>query len=256
VVKVHSWLVVALVGAPGFAANQHYVGVAYGGKGQVVYREEHWLYEIKEVPTRLVLYRCPSGEPFARKLVSEVPDEQAPDFELIDSRDGYREGVHTRAGHREVYVQARAGAPLRSAPLPPRQDAVVDAGFDAYVRGHWAALAAGRHLRVPFLVPSRLGYLDLSLNGTTQSSVNGQPATHLRMSLDAWYGFAAPSIELTYRTEDRRLRRFEGLSNIHDDSGGGQRVRIEFPPGAEFPAPGQPEIDAAATSPLVGRCPR
>ncbi len=254
--KVHSWLVVALMGAPCFAASQHYAGVAYGGKGEVVYREEHWLYEINGVPTRLVLYRCPSGEPFARKLVSELPDAQAPDFELIDARDGYREGVRTREGHREVYVQTRASAPLQSAPLPTRQDAVVDAGFDAYVRAHWAALAAGRHLRVPFLVPSRLGYLDLSLNGTAQSSVDGQPATNLRMSLDAWYGFVAPSIDLTYRTEGRHLRRFEGLSNIHNGSGGEQRVRIEFPPTAQFPPPGESEIDAAAASPLVERCPR
>ncbi len=246
----------ALVATPCFGANQHYAGVAYDGKGQVVYREEHWLYETQGVPTRLVLYRCPSGEPFARKLVKAAPQNQAPDFDLIDARDGYREGVTTRDGHREVYVQMKAGAAVKSASLPAQPDAAIDAGFDAYVRAHWAALAGGQRLRVPFLVPGRLGYLNLTLSGATRSTVDGQPATQLRMSLDAWFGFIAPSIDLTYGTQDRRLRRFEGLSNIHDDAGGEQRVRIEFPPSAEFPPPEQALIDAAAATPLVGRCPR
>lgn len=254
--KACSGLVVVLAATPCFAANQHYAAVAYGGKGQVLYREEHWLYEVKGVPTRLVLYRCPAGEPFARKLVKAAPDGLAPDFDLIDARDGYREGVRTRDGHREVYVQTRAAAAEQSAPLPVQADAVIDAGFDAYVRAHWAALAGGQRLRVPFLVPSRLGYLNLTLSGTSQSAVDGQPAIKLRLSLDAWFGFIAPSIDLTYAAQDRHLRRFEGLSNIHDDTGGEQRVRIEFPPSAGFPPPGQPQIDAAAASPLVARCPR
>ncbi|GAC1452387.1 MAG: hypothetical protein PVSMB6_04390 [Steroidobacteraceae bacterium] len=241
---------------PCLAANQHYAGAAYDGKGQVVYREDHWLYQAQDGPVRLVLYRCPSGEPFARKLVKAVPDTLAPDFDLIDARDGYREGVSTRDGRREVYVQMKGGAPVQSAPLPGQADAVIDAGFDAYVRARWAVLAGGQRLRVAFLVPSRLGYVNLTLGGASQSSVDGQPATRLRMSVDAWFGFIAPSIDLTYRTAERRLRRFEGPSNIHDDAGAEQRVRIEFPAALQFAPPGQPEIDAAAASPLVRRCPR
>lgn len=57
--KASSWLVVALVATPCFGANQHYAGVAYDGKGQVAYREEHWLYETRGVPTRLVTLCAP-----------------------------------------------------------------------------------------------------------------------------------------------------------------------------------------------------
>ena len=51
--------------------------------------------------------------------------------------DADREGVDTRQGARTVYVQPRAGAPMQHRTLPPVDDAVVDAGFDAWLRANW-----------------------------------------------------------------------------------------------------------------------
>ena len=236
-------------------AGQHYAGVAYSPRsGQIAYREEHWLYELNGVSARLVLYRCASGQAFARKLVMNTPDAIAPDFDFVDARDGYREGVRGTGNTRTVYVQKSGASAMRSAPLPARQGAVIDAGFDAYVGSHWSDLAAGRALLIAFLVPSRLGYVQLKLDSAFTSVVDGAPATNLRLSLAAWYGFIAPSIELTYGTDDRRLLRFQGISNIHDSAGNSQNVRIEFPAALRFAPPAQQEIDAATAAPLVGKC--
>jgi hypothetical protein len=252
---VYGLLCIATTAAPGFAADQHYVGVAYAlSNGQIAYREEHWIYEINGVPNRLVLYRCASGEPFARKLVKNVPDAFAPDFDFIDGRDGYREGVRTRDGAREVYVQKSARLPLRSAPLPLQEGAVIDAGFDAYVSGHWPELVGKHVLKFAFLVPSRFGYFDLKLNGVSKSVVDGEPATNLRLGMGAWFGFAAPSIDLTYLTAGLRLRRFQGIGNIHDSAGKNQIVSIEFPASLQLAPPKQEDIHAAAAMPLVGTC--
>ncbi|MRU29899.1 hypothetical protein FGW84_00980, partial [Xylella fastidiosa subsp. multiplex] len=59
------------------------------------------------------------GAAFARKWVRGAIDDPAPDFALFDQRDGYREGVSTRAGGRHVYVQAHAGAKMQSQILAP-----------------------------------------------------------------------------------------------------------------------------------------
>jgi len=245
---------IAIAAAPGFAANQHYVGEAYASGGQIAYREEHWIYEVNGVPNRLVLYRCTSGQPFARKLVKYVPDALAPDFDFVDGRDGYREGVRSRDGAREVYVQKSAQSPLRTAPLPFQEGAVIDAGFDAYVGRHWLELLGKHDLKVPFLVPARFAYLDVRLSGVSKSVVDGEPAMNLRMSIDAWFGFAMPSIDLTYLTAGPRLRRFQGIGNIRDSAGRNQSVRIEFPASLQLAPSVRDDVDAAAATPLVGRC--
>jgi hypothetical protein len=249
--RIAAFAALALVHYPLANATEslHYLGFAYAAHGdQKLYQEEHFVFDQNHERTRLVLYRCPSGQPFARKWVHDVSSASAPDFDLIDARDGYREGVSGTPGARKVFTQEDRHAPLRSASLDERSNGVIDAGFDAYVREHWDTLSQQGHLA--FLVPSRLGYLDLRLTNGSSDATTRQ----IRLSVDAWYGFVAPSIDLTYDTADQRLVRFEGVSNIHDASGHSQTVRIEFPSSAEQPAPTAQDIQRAASLPLTDRC--
>lgn len=230
------------------AANEHYLGYAYAPHGGAErYREEHWVVRDGARQTRLVLYRCPDGAAFARKWVRGGVDDPAPDFALFDQRDGYREGASRRDGERHVYMQARASAAMQSQKLPAVADPVIDAGFDAWLRAHWDPPAAP----LQFLVPSRLAWVPLEVQVRDQPEP-GQRTFRLR--LDAWYGFAAPPLRVTYDRDSRRLRRFEGPSNLRDGNGGTQTVRIEFPADAEQAPPTQQDMDAAAATPLTGRC--
>lgn len=234
------------------ADDLHYEGTAYSvADGVPVYREEHWLSQNAGTSTRLVLYKCPEGAPFARKMVQGAAGSATPDFEMTDGRGGYREGVRSRDGRREVFVQESAGAPEKSAPLPPAPGAIIDAGFDTYVRNHWSELGTGRELHIPFLIPSRLKYMDLKLAGAADETIGGEAVRRLRMSVDAWYGFAAPTLTLTYTVAGHRLRRFEGISNVRDAAGKNQRVRIEFPQAATPAAMG---AASAAALPLAKHC--
>jgi hypothetical protein len=260
------WAATAAAAALGTAAaaaqapDEHYAGIAYAAAGgKPVYREEHWVYQEGGAARRLVLYRCPQAPyaPFARKRVEVLPggSPYAPDFDLLDARTGYREGVRQAGGARQVYVQEKAGAAMKTAALPARAGAVIDAGFDAYVRGHWDLLAGKGSATVPFLVPSRLDYLNLSLGGGTAVQVDGRDALRLRMKLDAWYGFAAPSLDIFYSMPGRRLLRFHGISNIRDEAGNSQAVRIDFPADMQFPAPARADMEQAAALPLSTHCP-
>lgn len=240
-------LTAALLTPAAGAADLHYEGTAYAADGRVAYREEHWL----AADSRLVLYKCADGAPFARKRVAGGAEAIAPNFELVDGRDGYREGVRGAGGSRTVFYQEKAGAPEKSAPLPAAQGAVIDAGFDAYVRRRWDELGGARDLRIPFLVPDHLGYFDLKLSAAGEAAEGGVPVRRLKMSLDAWYGFVAPTLQITYTAGERRLLRFEGISNVRDAAGRNQRVRIEFPQAA---TPATMDAAAAADIPLVKRC--
>jgi hypothetical protein len=238
------------------AADQHYEGVAYTKNGgSLIYREEHWIYREQGVVKRLVLYRCPSGAPFARKQVTATASPYAPDFDFIDGRDGYRESVRSRDGQREVTVRANAQAPGKTVRVTPPAGAVIDTGFDDYVRGHWAQLGEQQDTTISFLVPSRFEFMDIKLRGVAGAQEQGEAVRRLRMSLDAWFGFIAPTIDLTYTAADPRLRRFQGVGNIRDEAGKTRAVRIEFPANRIFAPPLAPEIAAAASMPLTPRCP-
>ncbi len=226
-------------------AIEHYEGLAYAKKsGQLLYRESHW---IQDGGQRLVLYRCPSGAPFARKTVRGA--SAAPDFEFFDARSGYREGVRTQGGVREVFTQASAGAPEQTKPVPRRNGQVIDAGFDAYVRQQWDALAKSDRQRIAFLVPSRLQAMDFQLSPVAQDKATRS----YRLSLDTWYGGVFPNIVVTYSTANRQLTKFEGIGNIRDAAGKYPAVRIEFPTEKRNRATSA-DVSGAAQTPLVRSC--
>lgn len=234
-------------------AADRYDGLAYAPRSDaLVYRETHWLYLDRGVAARLVLYRCPNGDAFARKQVLDRPKSTTPDFELVDGRDGYREGVRTVAGGREVFWQRSRDTATRQRQLEVGGDAVIDAGFDALVRSQWTPLIAGKTVSAKFLLPSSQDFLKVNIR---QHPGNAEPGTtRLSMRLDAWYGFVAPNTELVYRLRDRWLLRFEGMGSIRNGNGRHEVVRIEFPDKFRVAGVGRTEVDAAIKAPLTGRC--
>lgn len=245
-------LAFSLAAAPCAWAADHYEGLAYAAQsGELAYREIHWRYEEQGQPARLVLYRCPNGAAFARKRMSAGSDPATPNFDFIDARTGYREGVRGAGDRREVYWRAGHGGDMKTRTLELDADAVIDAGFDAVVRAQWQALREGTSIEAGFLLPSRLEFIDVSIG-----RIDGAKAetTRLRMELDAWYGFAAPRTELVYRNSDRWLLQFEGIGSIRDDSGHHQEVRIEFPPALRTADIDRKQVDAAVATPLGRSC--
>ncbi|MBB4129360.1 hypothetical protein [Xanthomonas sp. 3075] len=211
--------------------------------GALRYRESHWLLDDGG---RLVLYRCPDGRPFARKQVDG--GGSSPNFSLIDGRDGYRQGVRQRGGMREMFQQepgkAEQHTPL-AADAGPR---VIDAGFDAYLRSNWEALATSPQ-RVDFVLPS----LQRQLAFRVERIGDADGQRRFRLRLDAWYGAAVPSLEVRYSLADKRLLEFRGVSNLRDDGGRYPHVRIVFPDSAAQAA-GADDLRQAREQPLIKRC--
>lgn len=229
------------------AAVQTYSGDAYAiDGGELAYRETHYLSEDQ----RVVLYSCPDGRPFARKFIHQQGNAQAPDFDLLDARTGYREGVRGSDGTRTIYVQRAPDQAEKSAALELPADGVIDAGFDSYVRKHWDALARGDTFRFNFLVPSKRTFYAFDLVRVESASTAAQLT--LRLSLGAWYAFLAPSIDVTYDRASKRLLRFVGMSNVRDEKLKNLNVRIEFPQAPV--AASQAQMDAARAQPLVSAC--
>ena len=236
-----------MLAAPSAPAAETWTGNAYlADGGALAYREIHYLFGDE----RLVVYACPDGKPFARKTIRDEGNAQAPDFDMLDARWGYREGVRGRDGARTVYVQRAPDQAEKSAPLTLPADGVIDAGFDAYVRRHWDALTRGDTLRFAFLVPSKRTFYAFDL-AQVDSAASVSQIT-LRLSLGAWYAFLAPHIDVSYDRTSRRLLRFAGMSNIRDEKLKNLDIRIEFPQAPTLATDAQ--INAAQHAPLVHSC--
>lgn len=228
-------------------------GTAYRlDDGKAVYRETHMLQQGGGDPTRLVLYRCMDGTAFARKTLVEREGPMAPDFDFIDGRTGYREGARTTDKGREVYWQKATGDAEQRKIVDIPAHAVIDAGFDAMVRGQWSRLDSKKGVEASFLLPSALRFIKVDIQRISAAPAAG--ITRLRMTLATWYGFAAPATDLDYQSSSRRLLRFKGIGTIRDAGGRHQAVRIEFPGGLQPRIASAGEIETARRLPLTGQC--
>ena len=250
--RVVAVLCAAAAASPGAARLVEETGFASDlDNGRPLYREQHLMRAAPDggLLERLVVYRCVDGTPFARKRVDYRGAAAAPDFQFEDIRSGYREGLRRDAGGAQVYVD-RPDAEAERAPLPEGA-LVADAGFDQWVRREWPRLISGESVPMQFLVPSRLtsyGFKVYEVEGES-SGDRVDEGRRFRLRLGGLLGWFAPHIDVVYAEADRRLLRFEGLSNLRDDSGEAPlKVRIDFP---ERPRPADAEaFERLAAEPL------
>jgi hypothetical protein len=245
---------IMMIAAPTIAGS-FYRGYAYTvDDHRLLYTESHWLYEDKGIGHRLVIYSCPDGQAFARKWVDTSQGASTPDVDMLDARWGYREGVRTHDGQREVYSQPNSASPEKHAPITTPRNAVIDAGFDAFVRDHWNDLSSAGVAPLPFLVPSQMRYVDFSAKKLRDESNDGRELRWFRLQLDGWYAFALPHIDVAYDTQDHALSEYRGLSNIRGNGNRNLDVTIEFPPAERRSDIGMPDVERAGAMPLTGRC--
>lgn len=241
--------------APAAQLTESFSGSAYAtGSDLLLYRETHYLFSGDHGGERVVLYQCPDGRAFARKRSRDDGNAQAPDFDLIDARVGYREGVRRNADQREVYVQRTAAQPEQADPLRLPVDGVIDTGFDVFAQAHWDALVRGDTVRFDFLVPSRRTFYAFKVS-KVDLPVAPPGSITFRMASSSWLAFLLPHIDISYDLTTRRLVRYEGLSNVRDvKTGKNYRVHYEYPKIAVAHDVAPAQIQAALTMPLASSC--
>lgn len=227
-------LLLLIANTAAFADTVEYQGRAVDpASARLLYRETHMIQRDNgRMMMRLVLYQCDDGTVFARKRVDYANSMTAPDFELIDARDGYREGLRRQHGQPVVFVKASAQAGEQSDAIEPGNALVADAGFDEFVTRNWAALIAGRTLALDFAVPAKGDSYHFKLTRQTQAIVDGIPAVVFRMRLSGLFSLFAPHIDVAYGMAAHNLLRFEGMTNIRNGNGQRMEARIDFPAAA------------------------
>lgn len=251
------WLAATAFAGPLHAEDLSFTGYARDRQsGALLYVESHLVRSFGKVgETRIVSYRCSAeGPAFARKELTYGAVREEPEFTFVDARSGYTEGLRRTAEGPRVFQQDNARSPRREARIPANAVIVSDAGFDEFVRKHWSELEAGKTVRFPFLIPSRLDFLNFKVKKDRDTRVNDAPASAIRLNLSGVLGWFLPYIEVTYRKSDQTLLRYEGLTNIRNDDGGNHVAVITFPP-RERKTVAAVDLARARSETLVARCP-
>ena len=227
--------VAVLMAAPfAQAETMEYQGRATDpASGRALYSETHLVQRDNgRMVTRVVLYQCADGTTFARKKVDYTNAMTAPEFELIDARDGYREGLRRQHGQAFAFVKPTAQAAESVEPVASDGTLVADAGFDEFVTRNWVALIAGQTLPMDFVVPAKGDTYGFRLTRQTQTVIGGLPAIVFRMRLGGLLTLFAPHIDVAYGLAAHNLLRFEGITNIRSSDGRQMVARIDFPASA------------------------
>ncbi len=247
-----AWLMLCLpFGAMG-APLQRFDGTATTSDGRIAYREVHWQRGTGDGAERWVQYECPDGRPFARKQMPASALTQVRGYGWEDRRSGQAASINAAGGTVRISWKEDASANVRASRIPLPSDAVIDTGFDAAVRNHWAALMRGERLSLSFLVPGRQRFYPVQVHRRNPVRWQGIPAQSIEVKLDTWYGVVAQRLSLVYADADRRLLEFRGPSNLRNAQGGYPMVTVRFTEAAS--ARSAQEWQQAWGRPLVDRC--
>ena len=206
------------------------VGYAYDLKtNALVYIERHQETLVGErVVDSVVSYLDPSGEVFAKKTVQFEAGVFTPDFWLENQVTGHVEGLTSSGATRQVVFREANGLTRQIQAITVGGDSIVDAGFDRFIMEHWSALTAGETKVRPFLVPSRLDFVNFAIARAPALESNDQERAFTLVIDSAWLRWLVSPIEVYYDVQTQRLTRYEGISNLRDDRGDNYIVRIDF----------------------------
>jgi hypothetical protein len=214
------------------------IGTAWSfDETEILYREFHYAEDpALDLPTR-VIYRTVDGDIMAEKFIDYSASVIAPAITQTDFRNNSVITTEHPPEHGarliRVKFQAHDSERLRSRDISHRDNLIVDAGFDSYVRQNWDALTSGNSVATSFLVPSRLDTVRISVSETEPADCRAavepvycfiiRPAGMLRVV--SWF---VDPIRIAYHPESRRLKSFSGLSNLRDDAGNPRNVLIKY----------------------------
>jgi hypothetical protein len=168
----------------------------------------------------------------ASKQLDYTQGYNTPVYTLEDMRFARQTGSLWQDGAFVVFQQEKSGK-RHEKTFAPGSQLVIDAGFDHFIRSHWAALVAGEVLPFTFVVADPLVALDMQLQQIPAAdSLIADKRDDYRYfvanSSHRLISWAIPEIHVAYDEKEKLLRIYQGLSNITDGNDKRQNVLIRY----------------------------
>jgi hypothetical protein len=204
-----------------------YTGFAYEeGSNNLIYTEH---FTDRYVDGKLVEttteYYSPDNKLIAKRTLNFLKSRFAPDFMMEDMRSGYVEGAETDMDCVTMFVQKDRSA-IRQKRKIALTGAVIDGGFNQFIKSHWDKLQSGQEVTFNFTISSELDYFKLRAIKIKEDDHTLTLKIELHSRLIRW--LASPII-VCYNSTTRRIIRYEGKSNIAGDDGKNFSMRLVYP---------------------------
>ncbi|MBO6555605.1 MAG: hypothetical protein JJ934_16950 [Pseudomonadales bacterium] len=202
------------------AAVRHTIGIARDADDNTVRYIEHHQY--RDNGEHEVRYFDSEENVLLEKLMAYEGLPQHPSITQTDYLNNEQIAVSYDAEYATMVTSRQGTSERFSFEINP--EIIVDAGFDAYIRGHWELFDTNAEQSVIFaiagqnrLLSMKIQRIDIDEKG---ASFRVQPANWLvRMLL--------PDIHLSY-DGTRQLTRYEGFTNLKTSSDRSRHVIIDF----------------------------
>jgi hypothetical protein len=212
----------------------HFQGEAFNDKNEMVYREYHQLkMDEKGLAAQVTTYytKPDSKEPFAQLVsIFDQNNSSLPRTLFIDERFGTREEVtFDNDGKTLIITQTEIKRDrTKESRLSVTSEMVHGQGYHNFILNNFDNFKAGNTRQVDFVVPSRMSSYKFEL--TALGVVNKEPElVGFQLDIKNWFlRMFADKIVVQYDAKSRKLMSYHGLTNIQDDKGQSQSLKVHF----------------------------
>ncbi len=195
------------------------------------YTEEHEEIKVNDVHlfTKIV-YKDQKGTVIANKTIDYTKGLTNPSFLQEDLRDGYTEGAEVNGNKVKIIFRKNKNEALKTKTIVVPGKIVVDGGFNYFIKQNWKTIQNGSNVKFNFVAASQLNYFTFRVRKDSDGIYNGKKVSIYKMEADNFIvRTLLDPIVLTYDTQNMRLMKYEGISNINDTNGKSYIVKIIYP---------------------------
>ncbi|MGD8253233.1 MAG: hypothetical protein PVJ11_13535 [Syntrophobacterales bacterium] len=208
------------------AHGETFVGKAVNAQGIVEYVEYHTVkYENGKVGESQTIYYDGNN-----KKIGELTSEYSfgPQFGSYDFRDiraQYQDGAKVSGDKILLFRKKSPEDDVEEVYLAKEKDQIVGQGFHQFIVHNLERIAQGEVIHIRLVLPSRLDQYEFRIR---KRKVDGN-TLYIRLEIDNWLlRLFAPHIDVEYDLRTRHLLRYEGVSNLEDNSGKHKKVIITY----------------------------
>ncbi|MDE5418852.1 hypothetical protein L3049_12625 [Labilibaculum sp. DW002] len=212
--------------------NRVYEGIAMDKNSlEFIYKEVHQeiFREGKHLETQ-TSFVGENGSEFAHRELDFRNSFQKPNYLLMDERSGLLEEViHLGANQFGIRYQKNYNSKLKEKSIYVPEPAVVDGGFNYYIKNNWNKLMAEEKLVFNFLSVAFQDYFTFRIYKVDEQT-NNPNIVVLRMECQKLFlRVLMNPIYVHYDLQSKRISKYEGISNIRDQEGHSYKALLNYP---------------------------
>ena len=175
-----------------------------------------------------VEYKNSKGELIVEETRSYRKHKTVPDVSLVDYRNSYKEGAELIDSKINLFNQRQAKE-KRQQTITLSEPMVISAGIENLVKNYWNQLDQGEKIQFRYILPGKLDDFYLTIRKIKNKSRQRSGCYVFKIvAKNFLLRSVVKPIYLTFTTANKKLKVFEGYSNVLNEKGKRFRVKTIF----------------------------